>query len=76
MIMRSRNDFSLEHMVSGYIDSSIIPDGTFVQFHSPIMVEGTSDHIVPKVNVLGGSFYALMGFFDGQHDHGPEVFRG
>ncbi len=76
VVMGSGNDFSMKCMVSGNIDSAVIPDETIIHFHASIMVEGTGDGIVPKVNISGGSLHTLMGFPDGWHDHGSEMLRG
>ncbi len=71
--MGSSNDLSTKGMIPGNINPAIISDETVVHFHAAVMIERAGDSVVPKVNVSGGSFYASMGFFDGGHNHGPEV---
>ncbi len=63
-------------MVSWNVNSAVVPDEAIVHFHATIVVEGTGDHVVPKVNVPGGGFHALMGFFNGGHDHRLKVLWG
>ncbi len=76
MIMGLSDDFSAKGMVSGNINSAVVPDETVIHLHTTIVIEGTGDGIVPKMNVSGGCFYVLMGLFNSGHDHGSEVFRG
>ncbi len=76
MVMGSSDDLSMKCMVSWNINSVIVPNETVIHFHAAIMVEGTGDDVIPEMNVLGGSFYAPMGFLNGWHDHGSEVLWG
>ncbi len=63
-------------MVSWNVDPAIIPDKSIIQFHATIVVERSGDDVVPEMGIPGGSLHLLMGFFNGWHDHGPEVFWG
>ncbi len=62
-------------MVSWNVNSAIVPDEASIHFHAAIMVERAGDGVVPEVNISGGSFHALMGFFNGGHDHRFEVLQ-
>ncbi len=63
-------------MISWNVNSAIVPNETSVHFHAAIVIEGTSDRVIPEVNISGSSFYALMGFFHGGHDHCSEMLQG
>ncbi len=76
MVVGSGNDFSTKRMVSRDIDSAIIPDESVIHFHAAVVIEGSGNGVIPEVNVSGGCFYASMGFFNGRHDHGFEMFWG
>ncbi len=62
-------------MVSWNINPAIVPDETSIHFHAAIMVERAGNGVVPEVNISGGGFHALMGFFNSGHDHHFEVLR-
>ncbi len=74
MIMRLSDDLSMKCMVTGNVDPAVVPDETIIHLHAAVMVEGASDGVIPEINIPGGSFYALMGFLYGWHDHGSDVF--
>ncbi len=76
MVVGSSNDFSAQCMVSGNVNSAIIPNKTSVHPHAAIMVEGAGDGVIPEMNVSGGGFYVLMGLLHGGHDHCFEMFWG
>ncbi len=63
-------------MVLGNINPAIIPDETIIHLHAAVVVKGTGNSVIPKMNVPGGCFYAPMGLLDGWHDHGSEVLWG
>ncbi len=74
MIVGSSDDFSMKRMVSRDVNSAVIPNETIVHLHAMVMVKGADDGVIPKVDVSGGGFYALMGLLNGWHDHSFEVF--
>ena len=76
VIMGSGDDLSLEGVISGNINPTVIPDKSVLQFHAAIVIDGPSNILVPKVCFLGGSLYVAVGFSDGGHDHGLEVLGG
>ncbi len=76
MVVGSGDDLSMKHMISRDVNSAIVPDESVIHLHAAVMIEGSNNGVIPEVNVSGGSFYASVGFFDGWHDHGFEMFWG
>ncbi len=76
MVVGSGDDLSMKCMVSRDVNSAIVPDESVIHLHAMVMIEGSSNSVIPKVNVSGGCFYASMGLFNGRHDHGFEMFWG